>query len=151
MASAACIVWDMRLAYSLALVLCIAASAALADDAPRYALSAARDGFVRLDTVTGAVTHCLPADGVWRCEPIAGVDDSHFQALAAEVARLTADVALLGHRVDDLAAAKPEAVAPAPSVIPAPPPPAARPNPIVAVMDRLLDFVRALKHGRQPA
>jgi hypothetical protein len=140
----------MRLACPLALVLCIAGSAARADDAPRYALSASKDGFVRLDTATGAVSHCRPLGGVWKCEPIAGVDDSRFQALAAEVAKLTADVALLGHRVDDLAA-KPEAVAPAPAVIPALPPPVARPNPLTAVMDRLLDFVRTLKHGRQPA
>jgi hypothetical protein len=139
----------MRLAYPLALVLCIAGSAALADDAPRYALSAARDGFVRLDTATGAVTHCRPVSGVWKCEPIAGVDDSRFQALAAEVAKLTADVALLGHRVDDLDSPKPEAIAPAPAVIPAAP--AAKPSPLAAVMDRLLDFVRTLKHGRQPA
>jgi hypothetical protein len=125
------------------------ASAALAEDQPRYALSAAKDGFVRLDTVTGAVSHCRPANGVWRCEPIAGVDDSRFQALAAEVAKLTADVALLGHRVDDLAMPVATVRAPPSAAIPAAP--VARPNPVVAVMDRLLAFVRTLKHGRDPA
>ncbi len=141
----------MRPTYPLALILCMAASAALADDAPRYALSAAKDGFVRLDTVTGAVTHCRPVGGVWRCEPLAGVDESRFQALAADVAKLTADVAVLGHRIDDLAVPK-EAPAPVAQVAIAPPPqPAAKPNPLAAVVDRLLAFVRTLKHGREPA
>lgn len=141
----------MRPTYPLALVLCIAASMAHADDAPRYVLSAAKDGFVRLDTMTGAVTHCRATNGVWRCEPIAGVDESRFQALAAEVAKLTADVALLGHRVDGLAAPRTEVAVPAPPLPPAPAVAAARPNPLAAVVDRLLDFVRVLKHGRQPA
>ena len=141
----------MRPTYPLALILCMAASAALADDAPRYALSAAKDGFVRLDTVTGAVTHCRPVSGVWQCEPLAGVDESRFQALAADVAKLTADVALLGHRVDDLAAPKPQAAAPVPAPVAVQPPPPPKPNPLVAVVDRLLDFIRALKHGHQPA
>ena len=153
----------MRLAAPIAVVLALSLSGAVAADTARYALSAAKDGFVRLDTVTGAVSHCRQISGAWQCQPLAGVDDARLQALTAEVAKLTADVAVLGSRVDALAGGKAApAVPPTASVMPSPasaPPPAtgapaiatAPPHHgmIAEVLDRFLGLVRRLKHGRE--
>jgi hypothetical protein len=117
-----------------------------ADDAGRYALSASRDGFVRLDTATGAVSHCRPDKGIWRCEPLAADDGNlrtRLDALAAEVAKLTAAVAVLDARV--------AAIAPVESPAATPPPTAQRSNGVRDVVSRFLDFVRAVKHSRAAA
>ena len=94
----------------------------LADEAKpaagRYALAPAADGFVRLDTETGALSHCAEQDGVWRCEPLAEADDATRQeldALSNELSRLTAAVAAMGERVDALAARLDRGVAAAPT------------------------------------
>ena len=72
-----------RLSFALAGVVALAAPAwsegpvtpaAAPAGAGRYALNAARDGFVRLDTATGAVSHCSQEAGVWHCDTIAGED-----------------------------------------------------------------------------
>ena len=62
-------------------------------------------GFVRLDTRTGAVSHCRQENGVWRCEPImdSGLAD-RLTALSDKVDRLSADLDRLSLRVDKLAA-----------------------------------------------
>jgi hypothetical protein len=67
-------------------------------------------GFVRLDTRTGAVSHCTRRDGSWYCEPLAGADagsDQRVTALAAEVDRLTKEVARLSAEVTALRTAAP--------------------------------------------
>lgn len=139
-----------RLCLAAGGVLCLAVPSA-AEDAGRYALSASRDGFVRLDTVTGSVSHCRPEKGVWRCEPLPAEDSAlraRLDALTTEVARLTASVAALNGRVAALA---PPAEAPKPAAVAAPPPPEARPGFLRQTMVRFLDFVRVLKHGRGEA
>ena len=91
---------------SLAVVLILAATcaAAFAEDAApapgRYAIRPADDGFVRLDTQTGAVTHCGQQDGVWHCDILAEDTAATDQRLAA----LAAEVLALRHEVDALAA-----------------------------------------------
>ena len=155
----------MRLAAPIAVVLALSLSGAVAADTARYALSAAKDGFVRLDTVTGAVSHCRPVNGAWQCQPIAGIDDARLQALASEVAKLTADVAVLGSRLDQLAAGKaapttsaaaaptvPPSVAVAPVVSAAPTATAPPHHTMIAeALDRFLGLVRRLKHGHEAA
>ncbi len=101
----------------------------------RYALSASRDGFVRLDTATGAAAHCSPTKGVWRCQPLQ-IDNDRIDALATEVAALTAKVAALSSRIATL---------PGPASAAEPPP---RSNFVREALGRFLDLVRTLKHGR---
>ena len=93
---------------SLAVVLILAATcaAALADDAApapgRYAIRPADDGFVRLDTQTGAVTHCGQQDGVWHCDILAedtAATDARLAALAAEVLTLRQQVEALAAKL----------------------------------------------------
>ena len=61
----------LPLAFSVCLLF---AASAVADEAKpgagRYLLGASPGGFVRLDTVTGAASHCNQKDKVWRCEPL---------------------------------------------------------------------------------
>ena len=66
---------------------------AAADDrarAGRYAVQPSADGFIRLDTETGAVSHCGRREGVWFCEKL--VEDqtalkSGIDALSAAARR----------------------------------------------------------------
>jgi hypothetical protein len=127
----------MRIALAIAFL--VVAASAHAEEG-RYALSPSRDGFVRLDTATGAASHCSVSKGVWRCEPLQ-IESSRLDALATDVAALTAKVAALSARVAAL-----PVVAPAPRVTPAPPP---RTSFLHEALGRFLAFVRALKHGRE--
>jgi hypothetical protein len=98
-------------------------------------------GFVRLDTRTGTVSHCGQREGVWRCDPLADpAADQRYDALFAEVARLSTAVNALSTRVDALAAVKVPAAAP--QAAPAEP----QPGFAASVLDRFLDLVRKLKH-----
>jgi hypothetical protein len=110
-----------------------------AEDA-RYALSPSRDGFVRLDTVTGAASHCASVKGVWRCEPLQ-IESNRLDALATEVAALKAKVAALAANI----AALPEKQE-APAALASEPP--RRPSLLTTALGRFLAFVRILKHGR---
>ena len=75
---------------------------ALAQDAKpgpgRYAIEPSMDGFIRLDTTTGAVSHCNRREGVWHCDVI--VEDA--AGLSAEIGKLSAEVARLAGEVADL-------------------------------------------------
>ena len=75
---------------------------ALAQDAKpgpgRYAIEPSMDGFIRLDTTTGAVSHCNRREGVWHCDVI--VEDA--AGLSAEIGKLSAEVAKLAGEVADL-------------------------------------------------
>jgi HAMP domain-containing protein len=71
---------------ALALFLPAAAQSALASEEPgRYSITPAGDGFMRLDSATGAVSICSSKPGGWTCESVA--DD--VLALKQEVDRLT--------------------------------------------------------------
>ena len=118
---------------ALILAAMLLAAPALAGDLPaggaggRYVIGPARDGFVRLDTATGAASHCAVTDGTWRCEPLPGDDaalKSRVDALSADVARLTAAVSALDARLANLPAVKPP---PSRTRAAKPRPPAGRP------------------------
>lgn len=80
----------------------------------RYAIAPAGDGFVRLDTQTGTVSHCGRREGAWLCEPAVESSGEIFSAmqamnerlgmLAEEVSGLSAEVAKLRQRTDGLEA-----------------------------------------------
>lgn len=106
---------------------------AVAQDAGRFQAQPTGDGFIRLDTRTGATSHCTRAEGVWRCQPV--IEETG--TLSARIDALAADVAAVSARVDALSggvAAQPE--------------PAGERGFLVAAMERLMELVRTLKHGR---
>ena len=80
--------------------------AALAQEARpgsgRYAIEPSIDGFIRLDTTSGAVSHCSRREGVWHCDVI--VDDT--TGLSAQIEKLTAEVARLVGEVADASDAR---------------------------------------------
>jgi hypothetical protein len=141
----------MRIAFAAALVL----AAASAQAEGRFELNASRDGIVRLDTATGAVSRCSPTKGIWRCETLP-VESARLDALATEVAALTAKVAALNASLADMRSVAKSAPA-APPVVAAEPAPVAvtaeRPKPgfVREALGRFLALVRILKHGRGEA
>jgi hypothetical protein len=118
---------------------------------PRFSLDASRDGFVRLDTATGAVTHCTVVRGKWTCDEVLSGGaplSARLDALSLEVARLSAATAALDARVTRIGSA---GIAPPAVIAPAAVPTVARPaHPSVAgaIVTRFLAMVRLLKHGR---
>jgi hypothetical protein len=132
----------MRRLFLTATVLCAAAPVA-AQEVGRYELAPGANGFIRLDTRTGATSHCAPEDGVWRCAPLiedAGVLAAGLEALAARVDTTTAALAELGARVDALAAR----VEASPSADVAP---VEERGLVATAVARLFALVRLLKHG----
>ncbi len=106
----------------------------------RYAIEPSVDGFIRLDTETGSISHCARRDGVWRCDILAE-DRSAIDELAAEVKALGGRLDDLSARMDaleagDRAVAPPEAVEPAPGFA-------------ELLIQRLFDLVRDMKRGQQ--
>jgi hypothetical protein len=92
-------------------------------EAGRYSITATDGGFTRLDTRTGAVSHCTRSEGIWRCEPADGATaatpvppaaappqtaaatpgiEARLDALAGRLDRLSADVAALAAAVSRL-------------------------------------------------
>ena len=102
----------------------LAVTPALAQDTGRFELAPAPGGFTRLDTATGAVSHCARRDdGVWYCEPLDGSQadpDRRLDQLTATIDDLAGRLDALSARVDGLAAvvegAPPPAIAPPPAV-----------------------------------
>jgi hypothetical protein len=80
---------------ALALVL---AGPAGAGEAGRYVLKDVDGGFIRLDTETGAVSHCRMRDDQWRCELVADAQ----AALQDEIARLAEENTALEQRLAEL-------------------------------------------------
>lgn len=64
----------------------------------RYVLKDVQGGFIRLDTETGAVSHCRSLDDQWRCEPVADAQ----VALQDEINRLAEENATLQQRLAEL-------------------------------------------------
>jgi hypothetical protein len=98
--------------------LLLAAAPAVAEDAGapgRYAIQPSDDGFVRLDTESGAVSHCRRTDNIWRCQPIAddkAILSDKIDTLTEQVESLTAELGRLKTEIDNLSetrAAKPTA------------------------------------------
>ncbi|MCB1496680.1 MAG: hypothetical protein KDJ86_12900 [Bauldia sp.] len=110
----------------------------------RYAVEPSVDGFIRLDTETGAMSHCTRRDGVWRCESLAG-DEAAVEALTDEVRALNQRVDELSERLTVLEGSGPAASAP----------PAARqveePGFAELLVERLIQLVRDIRGERQPS
>ena len=74
------------------------AGPAVAAETGRYVLKDVQGGFIRLDTETGAVSHCRSRDDQWRCEPVADAQ----VALNDEINRLAEENAELQQRLAEL-------------------------------------------------
>ncbi len=112
---------------------------AVADDAGpgsgRYSVLPSSDGFIRIDTVTGAVSHCGKRDGAWYCDVLIedrGLMERRLDALTAQIATLAERIDRLSTRIDTL-----------------PPPvaqtPAEDPGFTAALMRKLFVLVKGLK------
>jgi hypothetical protein len=88
---------------ALALLSLGAASSAAQERQGRYTLSPAENGFVRLDTVTGAMSLCSRKEQAWTCEPM----DDKAKALREQVEQLTAENRALRAEIDRLEKAQP--------------------------------------------
>jgi len=90
----------MMRAILLVAALCLLPLEAVADDRPvgRYQISPALDGFVRLDTATGAMLYCRTFDPTLRCEDV-GVDTAEKAATEAEMDDLRNSIATLERKV----------------------------------------------------
>ncbi|MGE0008698.1 MAG: hypothetical protein AB7S92_24350 [Parvibaculaceae bacterium] len=89
----------MRCLLPMMLAVLLAGSAATAAEiAGRYVLEKVEQGFLRLDTETGAMALCAARSGVWECQAIKdqGLD------LTAELARTRAENEKLKARIAEL-------------------------------------------------
>ncbi len=74
-----------------------------APPAGRYQIAPDEDGFVRLDTETGAMSHCVKRDGSWQCDVLAddrSAADARIESLAREVDALTRKVDSLAEQLE---------------------------------------------------
>ena len=130
-------------------VAAVGVPAAAQDGVPpagRFQLAPGDGGsFVRLDTRTGAVSHCRQDAGVWRCQPIldSGLAD-RLSALSDKVDHLSSGLDRLSLRVDKLAT---DAGAPTPALAPADQTEGKSEGFAQAAVHRLLEVIRTLKHG----
>ena len=77
--------------------------------AGRYQIAPDENGFVRLDTETGAMSHCVKREGAWKCEVLAedrAASDARIEALSREVEALTKKVEDLTARLATLEKAR---------------------------------------------
>jgi hypothetical protein len=119
-----------RLVIIAAILLLAAPAGAQEQPAGRYALQTSPGGFVRLDTRTGAVSHCGQRDGRWFCEPFAeegATLNARIEGLERELKELAAAVARLGTQVESRKAQRPE-----------------QPTPSEAEIDQALGFSETL-------
>ena len=68
----------------------------------RYQITPEKDGFTRLDTATGALSHCGKQDGIWRCAVLGEArsdPDRDFLLLREEAAALNAEITRLSERL----------------------------------------------------
>jgi hypothetical protein len=121
---------------AIMLVGLIVAGTAAGDDKPlnRFAVQPSDDGFIRLDTQTGAVSHCGRRKGVWFCEKL--VEDQ--TAIEAEIDALRTRIDALSTEVEALAKRPPAAIE-----TPAPPP--EKPGFVTKAFHRLYALVRRMK------
>lgn len=69
----------------------------------RYQFAPDGDGFVRLDTESGAVAYCGKSEAGWRCDVVADEFDSRIVAMQQELAELKAELKDMGERLALLA------------------------------------------------
>jgi hypothetical protein len=113
---------------------------AAADDPPpdagRYSVLPSPDGFIRIDTATGAVSHCGKREGAWYCDVLIedrGLMERRLDALTAQIASLADRIEKLAARID-----RP----PPPAVVPAP---VEEPGFTATLMRKLFVLVKGLK------
>ena len=84
----------------IAAVAIVAATSAFAQEAERYRLERTDDGYVRLDTRTGAMSICREAEGQLSCVPAAQLEagDGEIAALRERVAALETRLAAMESR-----------------------------------------------------
>ncbi|MGE0238752.1 MAG: hypothetical protein AB7F09_15230 [Parvibaculaceae bacterium] len=87
-----------RLMLVIITVMLTGSVAPAAEISGRYVLEKVEQGFLRLDSETGAVALCAAKDGVWEC---AAIKDQGLD-LTADVARLEAENEKLKARVAEL-------------------------------------------------
>lgn len=140
-----------RLPVALSVGLFFAASA-IADEAKpgagRFLLGGSPGGFVRLDTVTGAASHCSQKDKIWHCEPLPVEDaaiKTRLDALSGQVAKLSTALSALNARAAALGSVD-QTVSPAVTAEQEPQRDEA-PSFAKQMMVRFFDLVRTLKHG----
>jgi hypothetical protein len=66
------------------------------EPAGRYSVLPSSDGFIRVDTATGAVSHCGKRDGAWYCDVLIedrGLIERRLDALTSQVAALAQQIA----------------------------------------------------------
>lgn len=128
-----------RIALLAALVL--AAGPALAEEpAGRYSVLPSSDGFIRVDTATGAVSHCGKRDGAWYCDVLIedrGLIERRLDALTSQIAALSGQIATLAARMAEAKPAAPQ--------VPPPPATASEGGFTDTLMHRLFVLVRGLK------
>jgi hypothetical protein len=82
----------------------LAVGPALAEEpAGRYSVLPSSDGFIRVDTATGAVSHCGKRDGAWYCDVLIedrGLIERRLDALTSQVAALAQQIAALASRIE---------------------------------------------------
>lgn len=128
------------------------AQGSVAGEPLRYSISPTSEGFVRLDAVTGTMTHCRVVAELWRCDPPAYSEseiDARLRELDAKIEGLGAQLATLAGRVP---AATQVVVAPEPETILEPPiasvpepTHASGPNFFERALDRLFKLVGGMK------
>jgi hypothetical protein len=123
----------------MALALSVSADAQTpGKDHGRYTMSPTKDGFLRLDTETGAVAICAQSGSGWACNSVA---DHTSAPSSSELSRLEDENRELKDRVKELEANL-EANAPPPgSPPPAEGPPGATELPTEEQVDQALDYL----------
>jgi hypothetical protein len=138
---------------ALAALLCsgLSASAQRAtDEAGRFTIAPQDDGFLRLDTRSGSVSHCRKDDaGEWVCMPFSEADavrDDAIAGLEARMAALAAELEALRADLDQLRGASGTLTPPTPPMPPMPQPemapePEQSKLPDEAELERALSFM----------
>lgn len=120
----------------------------------RYQFAPDGDGFVRLDTESGAVAHCGKSEAGWRCDVVADEFDSRIVAMQQELAELKAELKDMGERLA-LLADEGDATGEAPPVARNEPSAEEREFDEVLsfaerMMQRFFDMIRELKNEEPP-
>ncbi len=124
----------------LAVVAAAPVAAQVATGGQRFAVTPAETGVTRVDTQTGAVSHCTQTDGVWFCDRVGDAAGAVPAAPSPDLKRLTDAITALTGKVDRLSsdlAARPAGSGASASAAP--------PSFAATAVNRLLGMVRKLK------